>query len=301
MVTKRGTNGIHGAGYEYYFAQRHRRRQHVGQQSHAVRIARLHAHPRHPQQPLRRRFGRTHRAQEPARRQDVLLRQLRRLPLPAIGHRFEEPCPPPLCAPASSRSTRVGGLWSLQPQHRSGHRERHYLCARGLPGRLLRSARHRLQPAGFASSGRSTCRCPTTTTGGDHYNTQGYLSGIVGLPIKSNNYVARIDHDFSEKWRFMTSYRDYRYVPTGHTSRWISAARCPAIRWARRPPRAVRPQVPSLLGGRPDHQHHVPPPPTISASATCGTSGSGARPAAPPQLARPGRRARDRRRILQPR
>ncbi len=53
---------------------------------------------------------------------------------------------------------------------------------------------------------------PNTTTGGDHYNTLNY-QGVVGLPIKSNQVTARIDHDFSEKWHFMTSYRDYRYVP----------------------------------------------------------------------------------------
>ena len=48
-------------------------------------------------------------------------------------------------------------------------------------------------------------------SGGDKYNTQGF-QGIVSTPTTSNNYVGRIDHDFSDKWRFMTSYRDYRYV-----------------------------------------------------------------------------------------
>jgi hypothetical protein len=41
---------------------------------------------------------------------------------------------------------------------------------------------------------------------GDLYNTQGFLSTI-RAPLTSNNYVARLDHDFSEKWRFMSSFR----------------------------------------------------------------------------------------------
>ena len=52
---------------------------------------------------------------------------------------------------------------------------------------------------------------PNVPSGGDKYNTQGF-QGVVSTPTTSNNYVGRIDHDFSDKWRFMTSYRDYRYV-----------------------------------------------------------------------------------------
>lgn len=46
---------------------------------------------------------------------------------------------------------------------------------------------------------------------GDGYNTQGYLS-TVRAPLTSNNYVARIDHQFSEKWHFMASYRYLRLI-----------------------------------------------------------------------------------------
>jgi len=41
---------------------------------------------------------------------------------------------------------------------------------------------------------------------GDSYNTQGYLTSV-GIPQTSNEYTARIDHDFGEKWHLMTSYR----------------------------------------------------------------------------------------------
>jgi hypothetical protein len=51
------------------------------------------------------------------------------------------------------------------------------------------------------------------TSAGDHYNTLGF-QGVVQTPTKSNNEVARIDHDFSDKWRFFTSYRYYRFLET---------------------------------------------------------------------------------------
>ena len=40
-----------------------------------------------------------------------------------------------------------------------------------------------------------------TTNAGDQFNTQGYL-GTISLPLTSNNYVGRIDHDFNSKHRF---------------------------------------------------------------------------------------------------
>jgi len=54
---------------------------------------------------------------------------------------------------------------------------------------------------------------PNVVSGGDHFNTQGF-QGVVATPTTSNNYVGRIDHDFSDKWRFMTSYRAYRFIQT---------------------------------------------------------------------------------------
>jgi len=49
---------------------------------------------------------------------------------------------------------------------------------------------------------------------GDHYNTAGYLSSISD-PQTSNNYVGRIDHDFGERWRWFTSFRQFhQYLTT---------------------------------------------------------------------------------------
>ena len=51
---------------------------------------------------------------------------------------------------------------------------------------------------------------PNDPTGGDLYNTQGYLTNI-SLPQASDFGVVRLDHDFSDKWHFMASYRYYRF------------------------------------------------------------------------------------------
>jgi hypothetical protein len=52
---------------------------------------------------------------------------------------------------------------------------------------------------------------PNDPLAGDNYNTQGYLSTI-RLPLTSNNYVGRIDHDFGSKHRFFTSFRAFKLL-----------------------------------------------------------------------------------------
>ena len=47
--------------------------------------------------------------------------------------------------------------------------------------------------------------------GGDTYNTQQFL-GTLNTPQTTNNYVARVDHDFSDKWHWYLTYRDYKLV-----------------------------------------------------------------------------------------
>lgn len=47
-----------------------------------------------------------------------------------------------------------------------------------------------------------------TTAAGDGVNTQGYLTGLK-LPQNDNFGVVRMDHDFGQKWHFMSSYRYY--------------------------------------------------------------------------------------------
>jgi Carboxypeptidase regulatory-like domain len=84
---------------------------------------------------------------------------------------------------------------------------------------------------------------PNTTTGGDHYNTENF-QGVIGLPITSNQYTGRIDHDFSDKWHFMTSYRDYKYVKLGTQQVDIGGA-LGGDTLGTPSARAVRPQQPS--------------------------------------------------------
>src|SRR5260370_10099193 len=52
----------------------------------------------------------------------------------------------------------------------------------------------------------------SSATGGfvDGTNAGGYL-GNLALPQTSNFMVGRIDHDFGDKWKFMTSYRFYNF------------------------------------------------------------------------------------------
>ncbi len=52
---------------------------------------------------------------------------------------------------------------------------------------------------------------PNNPLGGDTFNTQGYL-GTIRTPQTSNSYVGRIDHDFSDKWHYYLTYRDYKLV-----------------------------------------------------------------------------------------
>ncbi len=54
---------------------------------------------------------------------------------------------------------------------------------------------------------------PNDPLAGDGYNTQGYL-GTIRLPLVSNNYVGRIDHDFGSKHRFFTSFRTFKLLNT---------------------------------------------------------------------------------------
>jgi hypothetical protein len=84
---------------------------------------------------------------------------------------------------------------------------------------------------------------PNNPLAGDHFNTQGFLSTIA-TPQTSNNYVARIDHDFGSKNRFMTSYRDYRFLKATTNQVDIGGA-LSGDTFGQPSARASRPQVPS--------------------------------------------------------
>lgn len=52
---------------------------------------------------------------------------------------------------------------------------------------------------------------PNDPTFGDQVNTQGYLAAVA-IPQKSALLATRLDHDFSEKMRFMATYRYYGFT-----------------------------------------------------------------------------------------
>src|SRR5215469_8990700 len=60
-------------------------------------------------------------------------------------------------------------------------------------------------------------------TGSDGVNQQGYLANIK-LPQSSDFFVVRLDHDFGDKWRFMSSYRYYRFTQLATTQIDIGGA-----------------------------------------------------------------------------
>jgi hypothetical protein len=57
----------------------------------------------------------------------------------------------------------------------------------------------------------NTIPLPNDSLAGDKYNTQGFLSTI-RLPLTSNNYVWRMDHDFNSKNRFFGSFRAFKLL-----------------------------------------------------------------------------------------
>ena len=80
---------------------------------------------------------------------------------------------------------------------------------------------------------------------GDLVNTQGYLTPV-RLPQRSTFAVARLDHDFGDKWRFMASYRYYGFSQLTSQQLDIGGA-LPGDTLGQGAASAPRPQKPSFL------------------------------------------------------
>jgi hypothetical protein len=80
--------------------------------------------------------------------------------------------------------------------------------------------------------------------GGDTYNTQAFL-GSIRAPLTTNNYVGRIDHDFSDKQHFYVTYRDYKLVNLTTNQVDIGGA-LPGDKFGIPTAKAPRPQQPSV-------------------------------------------------------
>lgn len=86
---------------------------------------------------------------------------------------------------------------------------------------------------------------PNDPSAGDGHNTQGYLTTLP-LPLTSNFAVARIDHDFGSKWRFMGSYRYYRLDQVTNNEVDIGGA-LPGDTLGLASSKTQKPQTPSYL------------------------------------------------------
>ncbi|HLH39215.1 MAG TPA: carboxypeptidase-like regulatory domain-containing protein [Bryobacteraceae bacterium] len=88
---------------------------------------------------------------------------------------------------------------------------------------------------------------PNSANAGDNHNIAGF-QGQVSLPEKTKFLVGRIDHDFSEKWRFMASYRYYGLTQLTTNQVDIGGA-LPGDKFGVPAARAPRPQKPDFLVG----------------------------------------------------
>lgn len=88
---------------------------------------------------------------------------------------------------------------------------------------------------------------PQYTSGSvvDGINAQGYLTNL-SLPQTSDFGVIRIDHDFGDKWKFMSSYRYYKFSQAVNTQTDIGGVLSGAVKGQAKS-FASRPQKPSYL------------------------------------------------------
>ncbi len=88
---------------------------------------------------------------------------------------------------------------------------------------------------------------PNNTNLGDGHNVEGF-QGQVSLPETSKFLVGRVDHDFGEKWRLMGSYRYYALQQATENQIDIGGA-LPGDKFGVPTSRAPRPQKPDYLVG----------------------------------------------------
>ncbi len=82
---------------------------------------------------------------------------------------------------------------------------------------------------------------PNDPNFGDTYNTQGWVAAI-RAPLTQNNYVGRIDHQFADKWHFMTSYR-YSKIINLTTNQFDIGGALPGDSFGQAVAKAPRPQI----------------------------------------------------------
>jgi len=86
---------------------------------------------------------------------------------------------------------------------------------------------------------------PNNTNLGDGHNVEGF-QGQASLPETSKFLVGRVDHDFGDKWRFMSSYRYYA-LQQATTNQIDIGGALPGDKFGVPTSRAPRPQKPDFL------------------------------------------------------
>ena len=86
---------------------------------------------------------------------------------------------------------------------------------------------------------------PNDPLGGDQYNTQGWIASVRS-PLTQNVYVGRIDHDLNEKWRWMTSYR-YTKIINLTTNQFDIGGALPGDTFGNAVAKGPRPQLDSYF------------------------------------------------------
>jgi hypothetical protein len=86
---------------------------------------------------------------------------------------------------------------------------------------------------------------PNDPTAGDQYNTQGWIAPI-RAPLTQNNYVSRVDHAFTEKWRLMATYR-YSKIVNLTTNQYDIGGALPGDTFGTAVAKAPRPQLDGYL------------------------------------------------------
>jgi|GEM_PF-226823 len=80
---------------------------------------------------------------------------------------------------------------------------------------------------------------------GDQFNTQGYI-GTIRLPLTSNNYVWRLDHDLNSKNRFFGSFRAFKLLNIPNVQVDVGGA-LPGTTFGQYQSTATRPQLGELM------------------------------------------------------
>ena len=96
---------------------------------------------------------------------------------------------------------------------------------------------------------------PTDYLSGDNYNTAGYISTI-RQPLTENSFVGRIDHDFGQNWKLMSSYRYARIINTTNAQYDIGGA-IGSDKFGQPVALGRRPSISRITRGRPHREHQA--------------------------------------------